>query len=214
MRKNFFITVEGGEGVGKSTCIAFMNNFFTSLGHAVVLTREPGGTPFSEKIRELVLAKYKNVEKVHDLTELLLIFASRAQHLNELIIPSITHGKTVLCDRFTDTSYAYQCAGRGLPEKWVDTLISLCHPDLKPDLTILLDAPVEVMIDRLSSRVTLDRIESEKIDFFSRIRERYLSMAKKDSQRYRVINAAQPIDSVKSDIEKNLQVFVDEHTSE
>jgi thymidylate kinase (EC 2.7.4.9) len=159
-----FITVEGTEGVGKSTNIAFIQSHLEKQGIELVISREPGGTPLAEQIRGLLLAKRS--EPFDATAELLMVFAARAQHLNTIILPALNAGKWVLCDRFTDATYAYQGAGRGLSLATIATLESLVQGDWQPDLTVLLDIDVETGLQRATARAALDRFESEKIEFF------------------------------------------------
>ena len=187
-----FITLEGGEGAGKSTMMRRTQSWLERAGHSVITTREPGGTPLAEKIRGLVLDA--NADHCKDtpgeLTELLLMFASRAQNLEQLIRPSLAEGKTVLCDRFTDATWAYQGGGRGMPESWITTLETLVHGDLQPDLTVLLDLDVEHGLKRASGRSDPDWFERERLDFFQRVRAAYLDRAARAPQRFTVIDAS------------------------
>ncbi len=201
-----FITIEGGEGVGKSSNIAFILSYLKDKGIDVVSTREPGGTELSEKIRELLLDA-KNSSMVSD-TELLLMFAARAQHLETLIKPSLKQGKWVLCDRFTDATYAYQGGGRGIPMQRIAILEDWVQGALRPDLTILLDLPVEIGLQRASERSTPDRIEQEKNNFFESVRQTYLNMATAAPQRYRVIDASQTLERVQKDIAAVLDEYI------
>ena len=166
MKKNLFITLEGIEGAGKSTVIDFIENFITSSGYDVVKTREPGGTAIGEQVREILLNK--NNDKLTDDTELLLIFAARAQHLSEIILPNLTSNKIVLCDRFIDASYAYQGAGRGIEQSKINLLENWVMPDIKPDLTFLLDLDPKIAFERTNKRSDADRFESEDIHFFEK----------------------------------------------
>ncbi len=190
-RRGLFITFEGGEGVGKSTALAYMARQLRSADIPVEITREPGGTPLGEDIRRLLLT-------VRDMpidpqAELLLMFAARAQHVRTKIDPVLAGGSWVLCDRFTDASYAYQAGGRGLPLQWVQQLEQLVQGDLHPDCTLLLDAPVTMAIERARGRGELDRFEQEESDFFERVRATYLRLARESSGRYRLVDAAQPL---------------------
>ncbi|MTI14661.1 dTMP kinase [Sansalvadorimonas verongulae] len=190
----FFLTVEGGEGAGKTTSIEFISTWLKERNIDFIQTREPGGTPFAERIRELLLAP--GDEKVADMTELLLMFAARAQHIESVIKPALAAGKLVLSDRFTDASFAYQGAGRGLSLKALSTLESLVQGELRPDMTLLLDLPVEVGMARASGRGELDRIEQEKTDFFVRVRQGYLARADDEPQRFEIVDASQSIENV------------------
>jgi dTMP kinase len=190
-----FITFEGGEGVGKSTQIGRAAAWLREDGREVVVTREPGGTALAERLRDLLLAH--GDEPMPASCELLLMFAARAAHLTNLIEPTLARGAWVLCDRFTDASYAYQGGGRGVPEPHIDALARLVHPSRAPDLTLLLDAPVATGLARAGAR-SPDRFEVERIDFFERVRRAYLERARREPQRIRVIDAAGTIDSVES----------------
>lgn len=201
-----FITVEGGEGVGKSSNIEFIANTLRQKNIECIVTREPGGTPLAEEIRE-VLIKRRD-EKVHPDTELLLMFAARAQHLNEKIIPALERGVWVVCDRFTDATYAYQSGGRQLPSEKVENLESFVQGALRPDLTLLLDAPIEVGMARASKRAELDRFEEEKIDFFNRVRDNYLERAKADPERFIVLDASQTLEAVQADLSNTLNELI------
>ncbi len=200
--KGLFITFEGGEGAGKSTMIDQAREYFQALGREVMLTREPGGTPLAENIRELVLGK-KFPELCAE-TELLLVFAARAQHLSEVIRPALEKGCVVLCDRFTDASWAYQGGGRGQPTEFIAMLEQAVHGDLQPDLTLLLDLSVEAGLQRMASRGEIDRIEQESLAFFERVRAVYLQRVNQFPQRFRLINAAQDMDAVWAEIEQAL----------
>lgn len=202
-----FITIEGGEGVGKSSNIAFILSYLKDKNIEVVSTREPGGTIISEKIRDLLLDA-NNKSMVSD-AELLLMFAARAQHLEELIKPSLAQDKWVLCDRFTDATYAYQGGGRGIPMQRIAELESWVQGELRPDLTILLDVSIEIGMKRASERSEPDRIEQEKNNFFESVRQAYLQMAKDSPQRYRVIDASQALENVQKDIASVLDEYLD-----
>lgn len=187
MQNGKFITLEGIEGAGKSTVIKFIADFLRENKIELVITREPGGTEIAEKIRKVVLDH--NNEPMHPDTEILLYFASRAQHLHQVIIPALEQGKWVLCDRFTDATYAYQSGGRGIPFEKIHILENWVQQGLKPDYTILLDVDVAVGMSRIQQNRVLDRFEVEEHSFFVKVRACYLSMAKAEPQRYRVINA-------------------------
>lgn len=193
-----FITVEGIEGVGKSTNITYIQQLLEANGIDVVLTREPGGTPLGEAIRALLLdAQYTGMDSV---CELQLMFAARAEHLARVIHPALSQGRWVLCDRFTDATYAYQGGGRGIDTAIISRLEQLVQGDFRPDLTLLLDVPVEVGLARASDRSAPDRFEQEKVDFFARVRQAYLDMARLHDGRYRVIDASQPLAGVQQQI--------------
>ncbi|MFZ5604666.1 MAG: dTMP kinase, partial [Pseudomonadota bacterium] len=172
IKRGKFLTVEGTEGVGKTTNIAFIKSWLERNGIEYVATREPGGTPLAEEVRALLLAP--RAEKVHENAELLLVFAARAQHLAQVIEPALAQGKWVLCDRFTDATYAYQGGGRQMEKSTIATLESLVQKSLRPDAVILLDIPVQLGLERARGRGELDRFEQEDIAFFERVRAAYL----------------------------------------
>jgi len=196
--KGRFITVEGGEGAGKSTQIQRIGAWLAERGHTIVHTREPGGTQLAEQLRTTLLDT-KNTA-VSELTELLLMFAARAQHLDELIRPALLRGEWVVCDRFTDATWAYQGGGRGLPGEQIAALEKLVHGDLQPDLTLLLDLPVRVGLERVAMRGEADRFEREPEAFFERVRQAYLERAKAEPDRFEVIDASLTPDAVWSQI--------------
>jgi len=196
--RGLFITLEGGEGVGKSTNLGFLAGQLEARGIDLIVTREPGGTECAEAVRRVLLEPRE--EPLEPLAELLLLFAGRAQHLHRLIEPSLRRGQWVLCDRFTDATYAYQCGGRGLPAEQVQILENLVQGDLRPDCTILLDAPVATGVGRMQARGEPDRFERESEAFFERVRSLYLQLARESSGRYRVIDAARPLQAVQSDL--------------
>lgn len=198
---SYFITIEGIEGVGKSTAIQFICKQLDAAHIPYIVTREPGGTEITEAIRKLILAHYH--EKMSADTELLLYFASRAQNIAQNIKPALAHGKWVVCDRFTDSSYAYQGGGRKIPKDRIAVLENWVHGDLQPDLTFLLDAPVEVGLDRIKNR-DQDRIEHEKAQFFVRVRDAYLERAKEYPQRFKIIDASAAVAEVEQQIAKIL----------
>jgi dTMP kinase len=206
MNEGKFITLEGGEGVGKSTNLLFIKEQLEEKGIKVITTREPGGTDFAEKIRALLLENRE--EKVVENAELLLMFAARAQHISYVIQPALTQGQWVLCDRFTDATYAYQGGGRSMDMQMIAWLEDKIQGTLRPDLTLLLDAPIDVGIDRASQRGKLDRFESEKNSFFEKVREVYLQRAKKYPQIIKVINADQDLGKVQSEISLQLQALL------
>lgn len=194
MSRGRFVTFEGTEGVGKSTQLAAAREVLEAAGVDVVVTREPGGTPLAEAIRELLLAPRD--EPVHETTELLLMFAARAQHLHGYIFPALERGAWVLCDRFTDATYAYQGGGRGVSRARIETLERLVQGEVRPDYVVLLDAPVDVGIARARSRSAPDRFEQEQTAFFQRIRDCYLERAARDPVRYHVVDASRSLDEV------------------
>ncbi len=193
-----FITFEGGEGAGKSSNVQLTAAFLRERGVEVVVTREPGGTPLAEDIRKLLLAPRDEAMQAD--TELLLMFAARAQHVGALIRPALARGAWVLSDRFVDASYAYQGGGRGLSMGRIAELERLVLADLRPDLTLLFDVPVEVGLARAGKRGALDRIEREDLNFFQRIRDTYLSRADAEPERFQVIDAAAPLVDVQAQL--------------
>ena len=201
-----FITVEGTEGVGKSSNMEFIENYLGEKGIELVVTREPGGTALSEKIRDMLLDAKQDA--MSDDTELLMMFAARAQHLNELIIPALQKGQWVLCDRFTDASYAYQGGGRGIAESRIAQLEQWVQGDLRPDITLLLDLPVDIGLKRANSRSEPDRFEQEKHNFFEKVRTCYLERAKRYPERFRVIDAQPPLEEVQSQIKLVLDTML------
>jgi dTMP kinase len=202
-----FITVEGIEGTGKSTNIDFLTTRIEARGHNVVTSREPGGTPMAEKIRQLLLDHGQ--EPLPAIAELLLFFAARSLHLQNMILPALDEGTWVISDRFTDASRAYQAAGRGLPADSVETLAGWVLSGLEPDLTILLDAPAEIGMRRAASRGKGDRMDNETLDFYERVREAYLQLADRDPERFVVVNADQPLEAVQREIEQGLDRLFD-----
>jgi dTMP kinase len=190
-----FITLEGIDGAGKSTHADFIAQRLGSRGRVVVQTREPGGTAVGEKIRSLVLGEAMDLH-----AETLLIFAARAQHLHEVVRPALAAGSTVLCDRFTDATFAYQCGGRGVAESWVETLARLTHAGLAPDLTLLFDTDASIARARVGARSATDRFEREDLGFFDRVRARYLERARHEPGRFCVIDASQSIEQVQASI--------------
>lgn len=193
-----FITLEGPEGAGKSTNRDYLAALLREHGVDVVLTREPGGTPLAERIRELLLAPAD--EPMASDTELLLVFAARAQHLQQVVRPALARGAVVLCDRFTDATYAYQGGGRGVPTERIELLEDFVQGALRPDLTLVFDLPVEVGLARAAARGRLDRFEQERLEFFEAVRSTYLQRAAQAPERYRVLDAAQPLDAVQQRI--------------
>lgn len=197
-KPGLFITVEGIEGVGKTTNIEFIRRWLKNKGIAFVASREPGGTPLAEEIREVLLQSRE--EPVCDTTELLLVFAARAQHLAQRIQPNLQEGRWVLCDRFTDATYAYQGGGRGLSLETIAALENLVQGNFRPDAVILLDVPVEVGLARASARGAPDRIEKEKTEFFEKVRQSYLARAAADPGRYHLVDASQDLAGVQAQL--------------
>ena len=203
-----FITLEGGEGAGKSTNLAFIRDWLSARDIAFVVTREPGGTVLSEKIRELLLDK-SNANMTTE-CELLLVFAARAQHIDEVIKPALAEGKWVVSDRFTDASYAYQGAARGLGFDRIKLIEDWVQQGFAPDKTFVFDLPVEVGMQRVRSRgAEIDRFEQEKRAFFEQVRQAYLTRATQAPERYCVLDAAQSLDKVQAQIQQQLEVLVD-----
>jgi dTMP kinase len=198
MESGKFITVEGIEGVGKSTNIDVLVKCIEQAGHKVLTTREPGGTPFAEDIRDILMNR--GDEPVPEIAELLLMFAARSFNVNNVILPALEAGTWVVCDRFTDSSRAYQGGGRGIPMETIDCVADWVHGETWPDLTILLDAPVEIGMERAGKRSKPDRIEQERHDFFQRVRECYLQIAANEPERVVVLDTTRSIEEVGADI--------------
>ena len=198
MHSGRFITIEGIEGVGKTTNVNLVADHFRNHGATVIVTREPGGTEIGERIRDLILMTPG--EGLSDLGELLLMFAARAEHLAALIRPALERGETVVCDRFSDATFAYQGGGRGLDMQVIATLRDMVQGSLRPDLTLLLDAPAEVSATRIVGRDWQDRFEQERAEFFVRVRQAYLELARQEPERVKVIDASQPLQQVQSQI--------------
>jgi dTMP kinase len=203
-----FITLEGGEGVGKTTNQAFISDFLQSQHIPVVVTREPGGTRLAEKIRQLLLDI--DSEPVSNQTELLLIFAARAQHIKQVIEPALASGRWVVCDRFTDATYAYQGGGRNMDINAIAWLENWVQGPLRPDLTLLFDSPVETGMARAGKRGVFDRFEVEKLHFFERVRAAYLEQAEQHPERIRLIKADQPLQDVQNALLEVLKKIVGE----
>lgn len=198
MQRGKFLTIEGTEGVGKSTNLVFVRDWLQARGKEVVVTREPGGTPLAEEIRSLLLSKRE--EAVDETAELLLVFAARAQHIAGVIKPALARGTWVLSDRFTDATYAYQGGGRGLSKTTITSLEQLVQGELRPDLTLILDIDVELGLQRAKQRGELDRFESETIDFFERVRSAYQARVAASPEKYALVNAGQELAAVQNDI--------------
>ena len=206
VQRGRFITVEGIEGVGKSTNLEFVQRWLVEQGKALVVTREPGGTPLGEQIRGLLLDHRQSA--MADDTELLLMFAARAQHLHEIIEPALAEGSWVLCDRFTDATYAYQGGGRGIDMQRIAALETWVQGARRPDLTLLLDVPVEVGLARVHQRGERDRFEREQEEFFERVRQTYLARAQQEPQRYRVIDASVTLEQVQHQLATTLEQWM------
>ena len=192
-----FISFEGTEGVGKTTLIRSLYAYFQQQGREVVLTREPGGTPLAEQIRALLLSVSHDEQMSHD-TELLLMYAARAQHLDSVILPALAQGTIVLCDRFTDSSFAYQCAGRGLSRAKLNVLNDSFVAKM-PDMTFWLDAPIETGLSRARERGALDRFEQEKVSFFEKVRSGFVEIQQREPQRMKRLDAKQNPEQVFTD---------------
>lgn len=208
MKRGTFITIEGTEGAGKSTALQFIQSYLTKAGKEVVVTREPGGTVVAEEIRKILLHPM-NSETIQPETELLLMFAGRAQHISRCILPALQSGKWVISDRYIDASYAYQGGGRGIDFYHIKALDKLVVGNFYPDLTLLLDVPAEIGFARAEKRSPIrDRIEQEKIDFFLRVRSVYLDRAKQDPNRIKIIDASLALPVVQANIGKALDTFI------
>lgn len=207
-----FITVEGGEGVGKTTNLAFIEGRLRAMGIDVVVTREPGGTALGEDIRGLLLG-HRHAGMADD-AELLLVFAARAEHLVKIIEPALAAGRWVLCDRFTDATYAYQGGGRRIAAQRIAELEQWTQGDLRPDLTLLLDVPVPQGLQRAGARSTPDRFESEQATFFERVRSTYLNLAARHPQRYRIIDTGQPLAAVQTALGLVVDAYVEQMRDE
>lgn len=203
-----FITIEGIEGVGKTSSLAAIERHLGARGLGTVVTREPGGTPFGERLREQLLHG-QHAEPIAPEAEALLMFAARAQHLAQVIVPALERGDWVVCDRFTDATFAYQGGGRGVDRELLECLRTGVQKGLEPDLTLLLDAPVDVGRARIAGREH-DRFEREQAEFFERVRAAYLELAERNPRRIRRIDAAQPKEHVERQIEEALGRFIEE----
>lgn len=194
-----FITLEGIDGAGKSTHIEWFAQALRSRGHRVVVTREPGGTPLAERLRALLLGEPMTIE-----TETLLMFAARREHLERLIRPALARGTWVVCDRFTDSTFAYQGAGRGVPANAIESLERWIHGDLQPDLTLLFDLPAELAAQRRAAARSADRFESEDLEFFTRVRAGYHARRAASPARFQTIDGRQGIDEIRRVLEESL----------
>ncbi len=200
--KGLFITLEGVDGAGKSSHLDWLAAHFRALGRAVRMTREPGGTPVGEKLREIVL-----YEPMHADTEALIMFAARREHIEQVIRPALAAGEVVISDRFTDASFAYQCGGRGLDEARLEVLEAWVHADLQPDLTLLFDLPTEVAALRLAAARSPDRFEREQADFHARVRAAYLRRAERHPGRIRVVDGSRSLQDVRRQLAEILAVW-------
>lgn len=201
-----FITIEGVEGVGKTTNIEFIRKLLADSNITCIFSREPGGTEFAEKIRSLLLSHHN--ERITEMAELLMIFAARSQHIEHVITPALDAGKWVICDRFTDATYAYQGGGRGLDINVIARLESMVQGSLRPDLTFVLDLAPEIGLQRARTRGVLDRFEEEKIGFFNRVRENYLQRAALEPNRCKVIDASSSLASVQYNIRAYMEAIL------
>ena len=201
MKRGLFISFEGIDGAGKSTHVGWSANFLRSQGIELTLTREPGGTVFGEKLRELLLATEC---QIHPETEALLMFSARRQHLEEVIRPALARGDCVLCDRFTDASFAYQGGGRGVEKRKLDTLEAWVHPDLQPDMTVLFDVSAEVGQERVARIKSPDRFERENGAFFDRVRDAYLERMTQSPYRFVRLDGTRPIGDVQAELKQKL----------
>ena len=205
MKRGLFITLEGGEGAGKTTSLTFVRTFLEQAGKEVIVTREPGGTPLGEKIRALLL---QGRDDMHADAELLLMFAARAEHLARVVLPALTAGAYVVCDRFTDATYAYQGGGRGVSAKRISALEDWVQQGLRPDLTLLLDIPIDKGLKRAGQRSAPDRFERETLEFFERVRVSYLAIAAQEPQRVKVIDAGQDFLDVERQLRSVLETLI------
>jgi dTMP kinase len=201
-----FITVEGIEGAGKSTCLNLIQECIGQHGWPLEVTREPGGTQLGEDLRELLLGHRH--EGMADSTELLLMFAARAEHLHAKIIPALNSGSWVLCDRFTDATYAYQGYGRGIELERIAVLEQWVQGECRPDLTLLMDLPVEMGLERAGRRSEPDRFERQTLAFFERVRNGYLNLAQAEPQRFRVIDASRSLHQVSEQLSAVIHAFL------
>jgi len=207
MSRGRFITLEGIEGAGKSTVAQLVSEWLASRGITARVTREPGGTPLAERVRRIVLER--GPEIIAPRAETLLMFAARSIHVENLIRPALARGEWVICDRFTDATRAYQGYGRGMDSAWIEQLATAIHGDLQPDCTLLLDLPVEVGLERARGRsgVAADRFEAEAVEFFERVRQGYLLIARQEPKRVRVIDAAAALASVTDQVTRALETL-------
>ena len=201
-----FITLEGIEGAGKSTCLALVGQLLQQAGRQFIETREPGGTPLGESLRRLLL-DHSSAGMSSD-TELLLMFAARSEHLQQKILPAMEEGKWVLCDRFTDATYAYQGGGRGIPAARIQILEEWVQKGVKPDLTLLLDLPPETGLARAGKRSAPDRFETEALSFFQRVRQAYLDLAWAEPARIRIVDASRHLPEVQAQVSALVREFI------
>lgn len=206
MEKGQFITIEGIEGVGKSTLISFIADYLRKKGISILTTREPGGTPTAERIRELIVHKSEDLLSIQ--AELLLLFAARAEHVVKVIRPTLGNGTWVICDRFTDSTYVYQGRGRGISKALIGKLENFVQGTLRPDLTILFDLDPSIALERAKQRGKRDRFEEEDVAFFTKLRASYLALARIFPNRFRVIEANRPIESIQEELKSVCDVFL------
>jgi len=206
IKSGLFISLEGPEGSGKSTNALYITDLLKQQKISVKASREPGGTNIGESLRNLLLAK--ETGNLSGETELLMMFAARLEHVNQLIKPTLKSGSWLLCDRFTASSYAYQGGGRGLELEKIAQLEQWCLADFRPDLTLVFDVSVETTLKRITNRGSLDRFEDQEIEFFYRVKETFLQLAKDQPQRYRVIDANQPLDQVQKEVSDILEPII------
>lgn len=205
-KRGCFISFEGIEGVGKTTALQYIRDYLVVAQIPCIVTREPGGTIIAEAIRKVLLSNYN--EMMYADTELLLMFAGRAQNIAQVVLPALGRGQWVLSDRFTDASFAYQGGGRGISLKRIEELSHWVQGDLKPDLTFLLDAPVSVSLNRVSSRGAKDRIEAEGLEFFNRVRGSYLAQARREPKRFKLIRADQELSVVRKQLRQVIELLL------
>ena len=204
MEKGKFITIEGTDGAGKSTFVPEMKAMIEAQGYEVILTREPGGTPFAEELRKIILNK-----PMDSLTALLLAFASRNEHIENVIKPALEAGKYVISDRFTDSTYAYQVAGQGVPKEYVEVLEHMVQKQLKPDMTLIFTVPVEISRQRLSKTgKEPDNFESQNNDFFQRVLDGYLSIAKNEPERCKLVDSSKSLEDTKEQVVNIMDKFL------
>lgn len=204
--RGLFLTIEGVDGAGKSSHMDLIATTIESFGYEIIRTREPGGTPLAETLRHLLLSEDMSLE-----TELLLMFAARQEHLNQVIKPALLAGKAVVCDRFSDSTFAYQGGGRQIEAKKIQSLVELVHPNLQPDLTLLFDLPLEIARERIAAERQLDRFEQEEEVFFKRVRDAYLARAAAETQRFLVIDSSQPMAQVAETLQQSLTERIQAH---
>ena len=206
MKTGIFLTVEGIDGAGKSTHLDFIANEFSKRNLPFIVTREPGGTELGEQFRQILLH-----EQMHALTETILMFAARNEHLINKIVPQLNNGVSVICDRFTDATYAYQYGGKGVSSKDIKVLESLVHPYLKPNITFIFDIDPKIARSRISNERELDKFEQEKQSFFIKVRDTYLNLAREEPNRFFIINSNQAIDLIQNELEDILNKVITNH---